>query len=274
MNTYEEGRQYLYQIWIDMTKITQETSDSVFSTLNDVNINPSEIKLFVALQTPPENILKILWLNSEYFEWKQILDLWWWFGWMPFLLEEYIDQYVVCDPCFEETVKDIALNNTLSIQENFIKESKKKIEVINNQLNNLQSRQTAAKYRYNDLFEQSNDLQNMYVTKQKVLNYINMRSNFDQTKHPKIVINPSKWEDINWIENNSQDIVLICHILDKKYLNYFWILAEASRILKINWEILVVEDRDKDIIWIFEKLWLQWQEKWNKVVCRIKKRPI
>ncbi|MFZ2150659.1 MAG: hypothetical protein WAZ12_04845 [Candidatus Absconditicoccaceae bacterium] len=274
MNTYEEGRQYLYQIGIDMTKITQETSDSVFSTLNDVNINPSEIKLFVALQTPPENILKILGLNSEYFEGKQILDLGGGFGGMPFLLEEYIDQYVVCDPCFEETVKDIALNNTLSIQENFIKESKKKIEVINNQLNNLQSRQTAAKYRYNDLFEQSNDLQNMYVTKQKVLNYINMRSNFDQTKHPKIVINPSKGEDINGIENNSQDIVLICHILDKKYLNYFGILAEASRILKINGEILVVEDRDKDIIGIFEKLGLQWQEKGNKVVCRIKKRPI
>jgi hypothetical protein len=111
---------------------------------------------------------------------------------MPFLLEEYIDQYVVCDPCFEETVKDPALNNTISIQENFIKESKKKIEVINNQLNNLQSRQTGAKYRYNDLLEQFNDLQNIYTIKQKVLNYINMRRNFDQKQHQKITINPSK----------------------------------------------------------------------------------
>lgn len=273
MNSYEEGKKYLAQIWIDTTKITSISNDSIFSAMNDVPINVNDIKFFVAPQTPPEIILNILWLNSDYFAWKKILDLWWWFWWMPFLLENYVDNYVVCDPCFEENIKDLALQKSISIQEKSIISAKKEFEGIDNQLKNLQSRQTAARYKSNDLLEQSNNLRNNYVIKQKVLNYINMRKNFDQNQHPKIIINPSKWEDIKWIENWSQDVVLICHILDKKYLKYNGILAEASRILKDDWEILIVEDIDDDIRKILIKLWLKWEEKNYKLICRIKKTP-
>lgn len=273
MNSYEEGKKYLAQIWIDIAKITSISNDSIFSALNHVNIDLNDVKIFVAPQTPPENILKVLWLNFEYFRWKKILDLWWWFGGMAFLLETYVDKYIVCDPCFEKTVKDAALNKSISTQKTLITDSKREFEEINNQLKKLQPRQTAAKYKSNDLLEQSNYLRNIYVIKQKILDYINMRNCFDQDKHPKIIINPSKWEDIRWVENNSQDIVLICHILDKNYLNYNWVLADASRILKDDWEILIVEDKDKEIIEILKKLSLEWQDKWNKIVCRIKKTP-
>ena len=98
-----------------------------------------------------------------------------------------------------------------------------------------------------------------------------MWKSFKKEEHKNIVLNPSRWEEIQWIENDSQDIIFICHILDKSYVNYNWVLAEASRLLKQNWEILIVEDRDKEIIWILKKLWLKREEKWSKVVCNIKR---
>lgn len=276
MNSYEEAKKYLAEIWIDVIKITRETGDYIFAVLDDKNIDTDEIKCFAAPQTPPEDILNFLGLDLQYFKWKKILDLWWWFGWMPFVLENYVDSYVICDPCFEQALKNIALNKTISIQENWINNVKKELEGINNQLNNLQSRQTAARYKSNDLLEKSNDLRNIYckniyIVKQKVLDYINMRKNFDQNQHPKIIINPSKWEDIKWVEDYSQDVVLICHILDKIYINYLWILAEASRILKSDWEILIVEDADDEMRKILTKLWLEREEKYSKIVCKIKK---
>lgn len=241
MNTYEQWREYLNQISIDINKITKQIDDYLFAVLDNGNISTDEIKCFAAPQTPPEDILDVLWLNKEYFIWKKVLDLWWWFGWMPFLLEEYVDQYVVCDPCFVDVIRKSTFDRALNTQEVVISFNQKPSPFLGK--------------------------------KQKVLDYINMWKTFDEKEHTKIIINSSKWEDIKWIENNSQDIVLICHILDKGYVNYLWIMAEASRILKSDWDILIVEDADDEMRKILVRLWLSWQEIEHKVICRIKKTP-
>ncbi len=241
MNSYEEGKKYLAQIWIDITKITKQIGDYLFAMLDDRNISTDEIKCFAAPQTPPEDVLGVLWLNKEYFIWKKVLDLWWWLGWMPFLLEEYVDQYVVCDPCFVDVIRANTFDRALSTQEFVISFNQKPSPFLEK--------------------------------KQKVLDYINVWKRFNQEDHPKIIINSSKWEDINWIENWSQDIVFICHVLDKGYVNYLWIMAEVSRILKSDWDILIVEDADDEMRKVLLRLWLTWQEKDFKIICRIKKTP-
>lgn len=187
MNSYEEAKKYLAEIWINVKNITRETSDYIFAVLDYANIDIDQIKCFAAPQTPPEIILDVLWLDKEYFIWKKILDLWWGYGWMPFILENFVEKYIVCDPCFEKVIKNNTLNRAVMTQEVLIS------------------------------FNQNPS--SFLEKKQKVLDYINMRKNFDQNQHPNIIINPSKWEDIQWVEDNSQDLVLICHILDKIYIN-------------------------------------------------------
>ncbi len=239
MNSYEEAKKYLAEIWIDVSKITRETSDYIFAALDDANIDIDQIKCFAAPQTPPEIVLDVLWLDKEYFIWKKILDLWWGYGGMPFLLEDVVEKYIVCDPCFEDIIKENSLNRAFMTQKTIMS------------------------------FDQNTSI--FFKKKQKVLDYLKMWENFDIQQHPRIVINSSKWEDIQWVEDHSQDVVLICHILDKYYINYAWILAEASRILKPDWEVLIVEDADDEMRKILTKLWLEREEKYSKIVCKIKK---
>jgi len=271
MNNYEEWKKYLGDIWIDISKITHHISDSLFSALYNESINPDEIKCFAAPQTPPEAVLECLWLNVGYFEWKRILDLWWGFGGMPFLLEKYVNQYIVCDPCLLDEVRLSAFDRALTTQEFVTLFNQWILDDRIKEFNKLESNNLVWTNRYNELIKLKTFSANFLEKKKKVLDYIKMRKNFNQEEHPKIIINSSKWEDIQWIENNSQDIVFICHILDKDYVNYNWILAEASRILKPDWEILIVEDADNKMIKILKKLWLKRQEISNKLICRIKK---
>lgn len=271
MNTYEEWKKYLEQIGVDIGKITKDVGDYIFSVLDYSNSDLNDIKLFAAPQTPPETILSVLWLDINYFEWKKVLDLWWWFWWMPFLLEDMVNQYIVCDPSFMENIKENALNKNIIAQEFFVAWDQEKLSLINKELVDFDFDERNWMYKYNELLDRSNNLSAILDKKQKILDYIDMWKNFNQEKHPKIIINPSKGENIKWVENTSQDIVLICHILDKSYVNYLWIIAEASRILKSDWEILIVEDADDDIRKILKKLWVEREEKWHKVICKIKK---
>lgn len=271
MNNYEEWKKYLGDIWIDISKITHHISDSLFSALYNESINPDEIKCFAAPQTPPEAVLEYLWLNVKYFEWKKILDLWWGFGGMPFLLEKYVNQYIVCDPCFVDSIKESALQRTLKFQESSVAWSKKEFDFSNRELSIFDFDQWNREFEYHKLQQKNYNVLSLLKNSTSVLNYLNIWKDFNPMEHPKIIINSSKWEDIQWVETNSQDIVLICHILNKNYLNYFWILAEASRILKSDWEIFIVEVAKDEMRNILIKIWLKWVEKSWKIICKVKK---
>ena len=271
MNNYKEGKLYLGQIWIDITKITKDIGDYIFQSLDYGNINVDNIKLFAAPQTPPEVILGVLWLDTKYFEWKKVLDIWWWFGWMPFILEKYVNHYIVCDPCLAAEIKNASIERALVSQEFIIAFNQWALNERTKELEKLELNKMMWSPEYKETIKLVNFSSEFLEKKKSVLNYINMWNEFNQKQHENIILNDSRWEDIQWIENNSQDIVLICHILDKDYVNYNWILAEASRILTPDWEILVVEDKDQEMIDILKKLWIQREEKWGKIICRIKK---
>ncbi|MCF7835316.1 class I SAM-dependent methyltransferase [Candidatus Gracilibacteria bacterium] len=271
MNTYEEGKKYLEQIGVDIGKITKDVGDYIFSVLDYSNSDLNDIKLFAAPQTPPETILSVLGLDINYFEGKKVLDLGGGFGGMPFLLEDMVNQYIVCDPSFMENIKENALNKNIIAQEFFVAGDQEKLSLINKELVDFDFDERNGMYKYNELLDRSNNLSAILDKKQKILDYIDMWKNFNQEKHPKIIINPSKGENIKGVENTSQDIVLICHILDKSYVNYLGIIAEASRILKSDGEILIVEDADDDIRKILKKLGVEREEKGHKVICKIKK---
>ena len=58
MNSYEEAKKYLAEIWIDVIKITKETGDYISAVLDDKNIDTDEINVLPHLK----HHLKISWI--------------------------------------------------------------------------------------------------------------------------------------------------------------------------------------------------------------------
>ena len=91
-----------------------------------------------------------------------------------------------------------------------------------------------------------------------------------------LLLNSSSWDDIKWIDVNSQDIVLIAHTLSHIYnksdcdiVNF---LSEASKILKSDWKFYIIDYiRDiPEVEKILEKTKLKNYykvNKWSFVCC-------
>jgi hypothetical protein len=60
-----------------------------------------------------------------------------------------------------------------------------------------------------------------------------------------LILNPSSWDKIEWIDKNSQDFVVIAHTLSHIYNKSDWdiieFLSEASKILKSEWKLYVID---------------------------------
>jgi hypothetical protein len=65
-----------------------------------------------------------------------------------------------------------------------------------------------------------------------------------------LILNSSSWDDIKWIDRNSQDVVLIAHTLSHIYNKSHWdivnFLSEASKILTSDWKFYII-DKIRDI---------------------------
>ena len=91
-----------------------------------------------------------------------------------------------------------------------------------------------------------------------------------------LILNSSSWDDIKWVDVNSQDIVLIAHTLSHIYnksdcdiVNF---LSEASKILKSDWKFYIIDYiRDiPEVEKILEKTKLKNYykvNKWSFVCC-------
>ena len=66
----------------------------------------------------------------------------------------------------------------------------------------------------------------------------------NQEKH-WVILNPSSWDNIEWIDQNSQDFVVIAHTLSHIYNKSDWdivnFLSEASKILKSDWKFYIID---------------------------------
>lgn len=118
-----------------------------------------------------------------------------------------------------------------------------------------------------------------YLYRRKILlNHLKNRKE-NQIKY-WLILNSSSWDDIKWIDKNSQDVVLIAHTLSHIYNKSHWdivkFLSEASKILKLEWKLYVI-----DYLWdipdlekILDKTNLKEyykENKWSFVCCFDKK---
>ena len=176
---------------------------------------------------------------------------------MPFVLEDFVDRYTCVDP---SRGKDCSshLSKNIFLQGFAIGKDKQLLAEQSKEVQNFDRDQPHAQSLYHQLIEKENKTAKTVQDESKVFDYMQMRDGFDPIRHPNILLNPSSGESISHVAPASQDIVLISHVLDKDTANYFGILAEASRVLKPGGEILIVEDKDKEMLAILEKLRMPW----------------
>ena len=216
MNNISEKIEYLENIWINIRQIA---SESLFAVLNsNRTIENGGIEKFVAPQTSPQDVLSVLELDEKHFTWKKVLDIGWWFGGMAFVLEDFVNKYTICDPCRNSDLKDQLLNKDFGYQQNLVDEASRNIYEVQNRISNLDFDQFFSREEYYELSERERRLMSVSSSRRKNLDYMKDWKNFDNTKHPKIIINSSKWENLKWVENNSQDTVLICHAVSYTHL--------------------------------------------------------
>jgi hypothetical protein len=90
----------------------------------------------------------------------------------------------------------------------------------------------------------------------------------------KVNINNSFWDNIEWIDWNSVDIIFINHVITKATVNPIKILQQADKLLCNNWTIYIMEN---DIIntpdlQLFTNFELEIKHVWNKSIFILKKK--
>ena len=233
-----------------------------------------------------ENFLDFMNLKLEDCKWKNITSIGWGFWIFEMDMAKEWAKVIAVDPMFanQEWIDAKLQENMDWMQEksrwknegkfekmkaeiiDVLAESKDEKEIVEAQ-ENLQ--------RYNERQAEIEE----YIRRRKIL--MNHLKNWKENqKKYWLILNSSSWDDIKWIDKNSQDIVVIAHTLSHIYNKSDWdiidFLSEASKILKSEWKLYVI-----DYLWdipdlekILEKTKLKEyykENKWSFACCFNKK---
>lgn len=153
----------------------------------------------------PQWFIDLAWLSLSDFSDKKIVDIGWWAGCLALLIQnEWTPQSVeIVDTIFDEYPFDTVVKQVIKNLKSLIKSP---------------GRYTAEQ-----------------IKSEKVL------EKYENWEYEWVKINWSSGDKIDWLEDNSQDIVFINHLLHKLNQDYTKILKEADRVLKDDGEIIVIE---------------------------------
>ncbi len=216
----------LINLWLNKFFIQTKIHDILWWLKYDSTITQNH---YTSLSIDYHSILKYCWFNNIFdfktwenleFLWKSISDIWWWFSWLPLLIWDNVNEINIIDPLF--------YNNNLN-------------EILDTQINNIrnlliENRKLLINPNKKDIIE---IIKKNIKIKENILNNLINRKTL---KINKTKLNPSNWEDIIWIENNSQDYVFLINIINQNNINPYAILSEAYRITKPWWEIIILFD--------------------------------
>ena len=198
-----------------------------------------------------ENFLDFMELKLEDCKWKNITSIGWGFWIFEMDMAKEWAKVIAVDPMFsnQEWIDAKLQENIDWMQEksrwknegkfekmkaeiiDVLAESKDEKEIVEAQ-ENLQ--------RYNERQAEIEE----YLRRRKIL--MNHLKNWKENqKKYGLILNPSSWDKIEWIDKNSQDFVVIAHTLSHIYNKSDWdiikFLSEASKILKSEWKLYVID---------------------------------
>ncbi len=200
-----------------------------------------------------ENFLSFMWLKLEDCIGKSITSIWWWFGIFEMDAARAGAIVTAVDPIFsdKENIKSRLKENSEWLNEKTNWDFINWVETTKNNIANalLQCDDTEERHimedklvRYQTRITEINEYLNR---RKKLLKHLNSWEEEQITNW--LILNPSSWDCIKWIDNATQDMVVIWHTLSHIY-NQWWningFLEEAERILKNDWNIWII-----DYIW-------------------------
>ena len=229
-----------------------------------------------------ENFLDFMNLKLEDCKWKNITSIGWGFWIFEMDMAKNWANVTIVDPVFaDKQWIDLKLKENMdwmkekSRWKNEGKFEKMKSEIIDVLAESKDEKEIAEAQenlqRYNERQAEIEE----YLRRRKILmeHLKNWKEN--QIKY-WLLLNSSSWDDIKWVDVNSQDIVLIAHTLSHIYnksdcdiVNF---LSEASKILKSDWKFYIIDYiRDiPEVEKILEKTKLKNYykvNKWSFVCC-------
>ena len=229
-----------------------------------------------------DNFLDFMDLNAEKLKGKNITSIGWWFWIFEMDMAKNWANVTIVDPMFaNKQWIDVKLKENMdwmkekSRWKNEGKFEKMKSEIIDVLAESKDEKEIAEAQenlqRYNERQAEIEE----YLRRRKILmeHLKNWKEN--QIKY-WLVLNSSSWDDIKWVDKNSQDVVLIAHTLSHIYNKSDWdivnFLSEASKILKSDWKFYIIDYiRDvPDVEKVLEKTNLKKYykvNKWSFVCC-------
>lgn len=233
-----------------------------------------------------ENFLDFMELRLEDCKGKNITSIGWWFGIFEMDMAKEWAKVVAVDPMFanQEWI-DAKLQENIdwmygkSKWKNGSKFEKMKADIVKILSESEDERELfEAQERLQRYNECQAEIEEYLYRRKILLNHLKNRKE-NQIKYG-LILNPSSWDKIEWIDKNSQDVILIAHTLSHIYNKSHWdivkFLSEASKILESEWKLYVI-----DYVWdildveqVFEKTNFKKcykVNKWSFVCCFDKK---
>ncbi len=228
------------------------------------------------------DFLRFMNLKLEDCRWKNITSIWWGFWIFEMDAAKAWAILTAVDPIFsDENLLDWKLQENISwLNKKTNRESINLVEKLRAEV-----AETLSNSKYPDKYAEVQDKLKWYdERKEEIDGYIRKRK--QQLNHLKnwksdkekygLILNPSSWDKIEWIDKNSQDFVVIAHTLWHIYNKSSWnirdFLQQWHKILKSDWKLWII-----DYVWdiknlekILEKTELKKYyrvNKWSFVCC-------
>lgn len=221
-------------------------------------------KIRISPGNSTKTLLENFWYQTKYgiypdFQWKHILDIGGGFWWVAPILGNSAQQITVVDPIFRENKYNDLYQEDICRMEKFMTTFEPWQRNISD---------TARLLRIKNLNEQKQVQKELLWWKE-----------YDSTwKHSHIKRNASYGENLEWIQDNSIDVIFIKHVISKKTVHPENFLKEIQRVLKQNGYIIISDDDMspellRKIFWFFD-----FQEKdilenqWTYFIARGRKK--
>lgn len=170
-----------------------------------------------------KDYLELIWLDISDFEGKNVVSIWWWFWMLEMYLATNWTNVQIVDPIY-----------------------KNKEEIQNKLEEHLRTFKYIAEIRKQYIEQTKQKLTKcLSDTQEQIEHLIKFYNKYINNDLPHTLkLNSSSWEDIKWIESNSQDYIFINNVLfhcPEKINNF---LSEADKILKPWGTIFIIDYKD------------------------------
>ncbi len=267
----------LNNIWL---KYLDLNKDNLLETLDWSEKYWENWSVLVSPNLPWSHILEILWYKKTSWEYldfkdKEITDIWSWLWGLIFEIENSAKKINAVDPLYSsENKKEILEEEFIRWQnrvENIVNNIKSNIDEVNKKIDELEFEKNRNPSNHQLIY----DIE--YLKDQKMELSKNKNLKLSQKVFDDLKIRKERWFNDNekislvWksgentgLPNNSQDYVFVNNVITKECVNPYKLLAEASRILKPGWKIIIVDEHE-EVEEIFKQIQKDFKMIWNHV---------